>query len=711
MRRKISLALTALLLFACLAPVTALAAGTVVTLLSTNPPVYGNAATVTFRIDTDSELTNVSLIAMINGFHVSSTTLPDTVPAGAAQDFTADVNISPFLAQGTYSLTLRLFYTKGGESSFADLESVTIQKTTPAQTYEPGKPDDDVTGNDLSAIILDPTKESPVVKGKPGERVRLTLNLYNRSALMISNTQVWPKVSTNVEEFPFEITSNNMTRYIGSMPTAGKNSVSFDFTISNKATNGTKIITFIAAYTENGKYYEYPVTVYLTVYGASGDGSEDTTTPLVLAGKDSTGKTVNTPTGDAGNTITVILPIKNRSDKTITNIEIYPQLSADVNTFPFEIGSVSYDRIISSLKAGETADVKYSFKIASKATSGVKAVRYSVIYRDADGAPHQLELVSYVNIRKGYVDNNVITDPDQLVVQPKLLITSYDMPNPLYAGSEFELTFTIKNASETDTVKNLKLTFKSDEGSILPSRGGSNTLFISTLKPGEESSQSITLQAAADASSKAHLLTVSMEYNNAGVNSFTSSEVLTIPIKQQMRVTVDEPVIYVEGATVNMPFYANVTFYNKGKSQLYNVTLKLKSENDTMRLEEGYYGGNMGSGSFNSAEVSIIPLASGDLFGTFVISFEDEEGTVYEIEKEFSVYIQEPMDYSGGMNGGDWGTYEPLPGGMDMGGSSAGLPEWAWYVIGGVGVAGIVVLVAVLRKRAKAKREKELESA
>lgn len=706
MRRKISLALSILLLFACFAPVSALAAEPTATATA---QVYGNTVSVELTISTDVKLTNVSLISMLNGFNITSHTLPTEIEAGEQQKFTAEISISPYLSAGTYAnMALNLYY-NGTVLRIA----LPVTKTTPAETYNPGETDGGTSSNDLSAIILNPAVESPVVKGKPGERVRLTLNLYNRSALMLANTQIWPKVSTNVEEYPFEITTNNMTRYIGSMSSGGKTSVSFDFTVSEKATNGTKIVTFIAGYTENGKYYEYPVTVYLTVYGAKDttEKPEDPTTPLVLAGKDSAGKAVNTPTGDIGDTITVLLPIKNRSDKTITNIEIYPQLSADVNSFPFEIGSVSYDRTVSSLKAGATADVKYSFKIAGKAVSGVKAVKYSVIYRDADGASHQIELTSYVNIRKGYVDSNVITDPDQLVVQPKLLITSYDTPNPLYAGGEFELTFTVKNASDTDTVKNLKLTFKNEEGAILPSRGGSNTLFIGTLKPGEASNQAITLQTAADASSKAHVLTVTMEYNNAGVNSFTSNEALTIPIKQQMRVTVDEPVVYVEGASVNTPFYANVTFYNKGKSQLYNVTLKLKSENDTMRLEEGYYGGNMASGSSSSAEVSIIPLQSGDLFGTFVISYEDEEGTVYELEKEFTVYIQEPMDFNGGgmVNGGDTDVFGPAPGG-DMGGSS-GFPEWAWYVIGGVGLAGIAVLVVVLKKRAKAKREKELESA
>ncbi len=467
MRRKISLALSALLLFACFAPVSALAAAEPE--VTTTTQVHGNTVSVELAISTDEKLTNVSLVSMLNGFNITSHTLPTEIEIGEQQKFTAEISMSPYLSAGTYAnMALNLYY-----NGTVLRIGLPVTKTTPAETYNPGESDDDTSSNDLSAIILNPTVESPVVKGKPGERVRLTLNLYNRSALMLANAQIWPKVSTSVEEYPFEITTNNMTRYIGSMSSGGKTSVSFDFTVSEKATNGTKIVTFIAGYTENGKYYEYPVTVYLTVHGAKDTAGEpeDPTTPLVLAGKDSAGKAVNTPTGDVGDTITVLLPIKNRSDKTITNIEIYPQLSADVNSFPFEIGSVSYDRTVSSLKAGATADVKYSFKIAGKATSGVKAVKYSVIYRDADGASRQIELTSYVNIRKGYVDSSVITDPDQLVVQPKLLITSYDMPNPLYAGGEFELSFTIKNASDTDTVKNLKLTFKNDEGAILPSAG------------------------------------------------------------------------------------------------------------------------------------------------------------------------------------------------------------------------------------------------
>lgn len=718
MRRKISLALSALLLFACFAPVSALAAEKKFTAVRATHNAAANTVSVEFSVDTANPIEIENILATVGYSLLSYTISSGPAPAeGGKQVFTADFNVasSAFQNFGKVFVTIdfTIKYKESGAAKTDEYESVQVLKTTSAPVYVPEDPDDGAVSNDLSAIILNPLVTNPVVKGKPGERVRLTLDLYNRSALMLSNVQVWPKVSTNAEEYPFEITNNNMTRYIGSLSSAKSTVVNFDFTISDKATNGTKIVTFTAGYTENGKYYEYPVTVYLTVHGAkdtTGD-PEDPTTPLVLAGKDSAGKTVNTPTGDIGDTVTVLLPIKNRSDKTITNIEIYPQLSADVNAFPFEIGSVSYDRTVSSLKAGATADVKYSLKIAGKATSGVKAVKYSVIYRDADGVSHQIELTSYINIRKGYVDSTALPpDKDTLVVQPKLLITAYDMPNPLYAGEEFTLTFTLLNASDVDTVKNLKLTFDSD-GAILPARGGSSSLFVGTLKPGESATESITFQAAADAASKAHLLNVTMDYNNASVNSFTSKEVLTIPIKQQMRVTVDEPVIYVEGASVNMPFYANVTFYNKGKSQLYNVTLKLKSENDTMRLEEGYYGGNMASGSSSSAEVSIIPLQSGDLFGTFVISYEDEEGTVYELEKEFTVYIQEPIDYSGGgtVDGGDMGVYEPLPGG-DMGGSS-GFPEWAWYVIGVAGAAGIAALVIVLKKRAKAKREKELESA
>ena len=710
MRKKLSIAIAAILLAMCLAPSAALAQDAVIALVGDSPAVLGNSAQVQVKVHAPTELTNVSMLCTGMNFYFQDNEMGSTIPAGTDTIYNADLSISPYLPAGSYSVNVVVFYTENGKSKQVNLGPLRIVKSTPAIDSSGNiSGDENIQSNDMSAVILNPLEESPVVSGKPGDKVKIKLNLYNRSALMLSSVQITPKVSTNPEEYPFSITDSGLTRHIGSMYSGKKTTVTFDMTVAPNATNGTKTITFTVGYIENGKYLEYPITVYFNVVGAAASG-EDAGEPLIIASKDASGKTVTTPTGDVGDTISLKLPLKNRSGGTVTNVEVYPQLSADVSSFPFVIGEVSYDRTISSIKAGETVDVSYSFKIASKATSGVKAVKFSVIYRDATGVAHQTELTSYVNIRKGYTEpEGTIPGVTPPVVQPKIMIASYEAPNPLYAGDEFVLSLNVKNPTTDEEVKNLKLTFSNSDGAILPAEGGSNTLFITKLAPGEEETVQIPLQASADAEAKSHVITIASQYNNANGNAFESSDTISLPVKQRMRVTMNDPVIYVDGATVGTPFYGSVTFFNKGKSQLYNVSMKLESEGDTMRFEEGYYGGNMQSGAQSSADFSIIPSQAGDLFGTLVLTYEDAEGEVYELRKDFSVYIQDTSSMGDpGMDGGmimpDDGMY-PVDG--DMGGDSGGFPTWAWFAIGGVVVLALVI---VLVKVKKAKREKELEA-
>ena len=670
-----------------------------------DPVVIGNSLTVTVNLSANEDVTNLSVMPVMTGLYITETDVPSKLSAGNSKECTISMNINPYLEPRAYAAPLRVYYTVGTESKYLDFATITVVKTSAVPATDNGNnSDDNYESNDKSALILDPTVNSPVLSGKPGQTVRMTLSLFNRSALTISDVQVTPVVSTDVEKYPFVIQSNNNTRELGNLLPSGRSKASFDFLISDKATNGTKVVTFKVSYVENKKYCEYTIDAYLTVTGASSKPTEeDTSAALLLAGKNEAGKTVTTPTGDAGDTVTVTLPIKNRTGYTISNIEIYPEMSADVSQFPFEIQSVSYDRSISSLKAGQTKDVKYSFKLAEKVTSGVKAIKYSVIYRDSDGASHQMQLTSYVNVRKGYTESNGNGQTDAngnpLVVQPKIIITSYNLPEKIYAGEEFDLTLTLKNASDSDPIKNLKCTFKDEGGKILPAQGGSNTLFIRALAPGEETTQTIRFQSAPDIESKSHSMGITFEYNNGSVNAFTSNETVSIPVKQQMRVTVDEPRIYVDGTTVNNPFNATINIYNKGKSTLYNVTLKLESTGDTMRLEEGFYGGNIQSGSSTVADVNVIPTSAGDLSGKFIVQYEDEYGEVYTTEKEFTAYVMEEPSYDDFEPVIDPGMMEPENTGM-----STGLKI-------GIGAAAAVVLIAailLLRKRAKKKREKEL---
>lgn len=87
----------------------------------------------------------------------------------------------------------------------------------------------------------------------------------NRSAIRVGDVRVWPNVTTDVETYPFVIDNVNNIRYIGTMGTSGKATATFNFTISDKATNGTKAMSFTIAYYELGSYYEHKIDFYVTV--------------------------------------------------------------------------------------------------------------------------------------------------------------------------------------------------------------------------------------------------------------------------------------------------------------------------------------------------------------------------------------------------------------------------------------------------------------
>ena len=79
------------------------------------------------------------------------------------------------------------------------------------------------------------------------------------------------------------------------------------------------------------------------------------------------------------------------------------------------------------------------------------------------------------------------------------------------------------------------------------------------------------------------------------------------------------------------------------------------------------------------------------------LSYEDANGNVKTISKEYSCTVQPAMDM-GGMDPGMEMPIDPMPE------EKSGLPVWAWILIGlgVVGVGAAVTVVVLKKKKAKA---------
>lgn len=438
---------------------------------------------------------------------------------------------------------------------------------------------------------------------------------------------------------------------------------------------------------------------------ANGSGSDNEgakLSALVLDSTDLNGAIIPAPSGDAGDTITIRLPIKNRSAASfsgttgyVTGAEIMPQLSSNVDEFPFEITELDYKRSLPSLPAGTKAVIEYQFKISKNATSGIKPVTFNAVYY-VDGVAETTQFKVFVTVVKGAAPQTGTDGKPIATSVPKVIIKSYQLePEQLLAGGEFKLTMELLNTSATEAVKNLKITVKNDEGVILPASSGSNTLYVSKINKESTVTTQISLQSAPDIAAKAHILTVSFSYEGGTtLTSYDAVETLSLPITQPIRLKLGEPVIYGD-AMLEQPASVSFSLYNMGKSTVYNMMVDI--EGDGLRMEEPYYGSNVTSGSNMSADFNVIPSVSGTISANVVVTYEDVYGKQYTEKVPFQLNVMEsfvPEQIDPGKEGMN---PEPQTSGVSI-----------LLIIGIILGAAVIAIIVVTQVR-KARRRRELE--
>ncbi len=433
---------------------------------------------------------------------------------------------------------------------------------------------------------------------------------------------------------------------------------------------------------------------------------EDATASLMLASVGQDGAVVPAPKGNAGERIKLRLPIFNRSVAPLSNILVTPQLSASLDAFPFEIEAVDYTVRLGDMRGGEIRELAYDLKLSKNVTSGVKEVKFNAIYYNNIKGGYETATVSvFVTVVKGAA--GVQTDEEgKLVVSiPKLTIEAYSIKPEnaedeasarLFAGEAFSLELTLRNNSLDEAVENIQLTLENEAGIILPVEGGSNTVFIRRIGAGESAQKTMKFQSAPDAESKAHTLSAKFGYESAKSHkSFAATETITLPISQRIRVRIDDPVTYGD-AYENQPSPVYFNLYNMGKSSLYNCMVNI--EGDGLRMEEGFFGGNVGPGSTMRADFNIIPSIGGEIEAKVVITYEDVYGVETRVEKPFPLFVQE--EFKPGL---DEDIFNPMP---EKPLPSRGISP---LLIVGAGVlaAGGTATGLILKRRRRRRRELE----
>lgn len=510
---------------------------------------------------------------------------------------------------------------------------------------------------DLKAVSTNP---SPVL---PGKDFKLDVALENNGALSAKNVTVTLLGLKNDGASIIGNTNKKNQAVIYS----GKSAVfSFNLFASPKIETGANSLKVKVDYLDNsGSVYSNEIEFFYNVV------SENSHTNIELKNLVSPESTLS-----PGSSAPVAFDVANTGSADARNIKV--TVSADKELIPRTQNTI----IIPLLKKGESKNVQFQLYVSDEATTKNYAVSLNVEYdAPVDGNISKQTIMQYVGL-------NVENTTGKSV--PRLIIDKYSVnPEIINAGQPFTLNLSILNTSKTSTISNVKVTLTSDDGTF--TTVNSNSFYIDSIAPKGRVQKQVSFSSKSDAAPKQYMISINYEYEDEKGAPYTTKDVVGIPLLQTPRLVVGD-LSFPPEAYLGSPMPINVSFYNMGKSTLYNLLVKLEGN---FRVEgTSYYVGNFEPGKTDSFDGAVTPEAAGPVQGFLVFSYEDADGKKQEVKKEISfnaleMPVQPPVD-DGGM----------LPQETDK-----KIPLWAFIGGGAILVVVILITVLVIRKKIRVRKE------
>lgn len=283
---------------------------------------------------------------------------------------------------------------------------------------------------------------------------------------------------------------------------------------------------------------------------------------------------------------------------------------------------------------------------------------------------------------------------------PKIMVKDFTFGgNSVEAGKEFTLELTLFTTSGNTNLEDVMvgLTFPSDSKNVSLASGSMNT-YVGTMGP--NATRTISYKMVTSATMEPGSVNITVQLTSK--NGEAASSPISIPVTQPERfeiTNIEAP----ETMMMGEEGYLSVTFVNKGKSSINNLTAEIQGEN-LANPGQSQFLGNVAAGTENSVDFSVMASAEGVINGKVILSYENSKGEVATVEKEFSCTVEAmPVIDDPGMM--DPGMMDPTMG-EDVEG---GMPIWGWaLIVVGVGAVAAVAVV-VIRKKQAAKKLAQLE--
>ena len=428
-------------------------------------------------------------------------------------------------------------------------------------------------------------------------------------------------------------------------------------------------------------YFGVPFTIWYT----DGSGQEKNRTEFVNVFitesgevKDSGTKLVEksfvvgenqlTPTGNYPTAMNFSVNFRNRSKNTLYDVKVKlntalsekdaVQLTANPKSeaqkdFPFDINEANYDREFAVVNSGETISPSYSMAIKSNTASAYYPLSYTVSYKTAPGSNVSVSdtYSFYVNIRNSsmiQVDQEKLGDfnaNDR--TKARLIVSSYRTePEQVYAGHEFKLFLTMKNASTSIAASNILFTLtseKSQDAAVFSIKDGANSFVVNSLAAGAETELAITVKANAGVDPKSYVMSINEKYDSPAFKNAEEKVDIDIPVYQTARMGFSNFSVTPESVSVGSESNAMFGINNTGKVILYNVQAIFQS--DYIKKATAYVG-NIKPGETGNVDVmlSAVKATMDDDTIPVEIQYEDVNGNKYSEKTEINLSITEQAE-------------------------------------------------------------------
>ena len=496
-----------------------------------------------------------------------------------------------------------------------------------------------VTPSNANALLLmDAGAQSP--KAVPGQEVEVVLTLaVNREYLpsekyVLRNITIQPDIpkDSTKDTWPFDIIDASKVRHLDDMSYNSTAEVWYKFSVSQFAKEGVYPINFKVNATVwrqdsvNGTDITEDVAFTLNVFLTMTDNGDMSGVvskigPLNVAGRENTA--ISSPTGSPGETIVVSMPIVNK-DGTLENVTVSPVVTGDLETFPFVAQDINYGRELGRMENGTRQQVDWIFTISPYATTGNKIVTFRATYEE-NGVYGECTFTGYIYVKNGYTQNTAAS----LMVENYTMYVNDNQVDNLEAGNDAVLKVTLKNNAAKNAVYKTVATLKlADSTSLILSPGYADAAYVRSIPAGQTAEIEYHISARASAAVGPSTATIGLTYEISekdGAVAGSATSTIQIPIKQQMDLQIDTPVVY--GTPVqDEPLAVSLNIVNLGRSRAYNVRVVGM---DGISLQDSYFGGDILAAGTLNADFQVIPNKSGNYTGTIVVQYEDADGEQY----------------------------------------------------------------------------------